>query len=291
MPKKEPYNQNQKIFLSMLSKVQKRNTKQNKASAYTASFTIEAAFVFPIVVTVFAWAVFFFQVLMIQIEVEKALQYAVRETAVYICTAEVDSRKEGNELRSILAAQGIIRGAMHKQLSKSRVQISTIRGGELGIRYWIDRQKTGYLYVRADYTILFPIHILPLPNIRSQNVVCARRWCGDREEKGATEESVYVTPTGTAYHYNRNCPYLDLSIQETSYIKALQMRNHMGGKYKACRECARRKVKDQQKVWITDYGDRYHLDPGCSGLKRTIYRIPIREVGDRHPCKKCGGRE
>ena len=64
------------------------------------------------------------------------------------------------------------------------------------------------------------------------------------------------------------------------------MRNADGGKYYPCEGCG---GNPDETVYITDYGDRYHTDINCSGLKRTVEEIDIKDVGDRGVCKKCGG--
>lgn len=38
-------------------------------------------------------------------------------------------------------------------------------------------------------------------------------------------------------------------------------------------------------VYITPYGERYHLDPDCGG--KNSYSVSIDNVGGRTPCKKC----
>ena len=53
-------------------------------------------------------------------------------------------------------------------------------------------------------------------------------------------------------------------------------------------KCCEKKTS-KGTVYITDYGDVYHEEIGCSGLKRTVYLVEIEKVGQRQPCGKCGG--
>lgn len=42
------------------------------------------------------------------------------------------------------------------------------------------------------------------------------------------------------------------------------------------------------RLYITNQGDCYHKDLGCSGIKRTVRMIRLSEVGTRRPCSRCG---
>ena len=54
--------------------------------------------------------------------------------------------------------------------------------------------------------------------------------------------------------------------------------------YTACEFCG---DGTGEIVIITDYGGRYHFKSDCSGLKRTIYRVKIDEVGGMAECSRC----
>lgn len=97
---------------------------------------------------------------------------------------------------------------------------------------------------------------------------------------------VYVTENGTVYHTDRNCTYLNPSVEAVSVESVSDRRNPSGGKYHPCELCDGDLAQGQ--VYITAQGNRYHSRIQCSGLKRTIYTVPLSEVQGKGACSKCG---
>lgn len=104
-----------------------------------------------------------------------------------------------------------------------------------------------------------------------------------------TGEYVYLADHGKVYHRNRDCVYLKPEVKQAVYWQIETKRNISGGKYSSCRRCARNAhPADTAKVYITPYGDGWHVDRNCSGLKRSARKVLIEEVGGLPPCSKCG---
>lgn len=101
------------------------------------------------------------------------------------------------------------------------------------------------------------------------------------------ETIVYITPSGSVYHTIRNCSYLVLSIHEIASAQLDNERNESGGKYYACEKCGNK--GSEGKLFITDYGYRYHTTVNCSRLMRNVMAVPLSEVSDRKHCSKCKG--
>ncbi len=120
----------------------------------------------------------------------------------------------------------------------------------------------------------------------------AHPWTGYKlgsggDSGGSMEDTiVYITDTGTVYHLSRSCTHLDLSIRPVDSGQVGDLRNSGGARYRRCEICG----GGSGLVYITDEGDRYHSSLTCSGLKRTIYEIPISQVGARRLCSRCAGR-
>ncbi len=115
-----------------------------------------------------------------------------------------------------------------------------------------------------------------------------RAWTGYDNESANEEESeetVYVTEYGKVYHRSKSCSYLKVSIRAVNLAVVNNLRNAEGACYYACEQCG---SNCTNTVFVTTYGNRYHATLQCSGLKRTIQEIPLSQVGDKQPCKKCG---
>ena len=109
---------------------------------------------------------------------------------------------------------------------------------------------------------------------------------GQVSDPSEEDPMVYITETGTVYHLNRGCTYLNPSIESVSAGAVTARRNASGAKYTPCSTCGAGTAEGV--VYITNYGSSYHRLLNCSGLKRTIYTVPLSEVGGRGRCSKCG---
>ena len=100
------------------------------------------------------------------------------------------------------------------------------------------------------------------------------------------EETVYVTETGMVYHRDYHCTYLELSIQMVPASALDGLRNESQESITpAAAACT---GKAHGLVYVTDYGEKYHSSLNCSGLKRTVYAVPLSEAVGKGACSKCG---
>ncbi len=100
------------------------------------------------------------------------------------------------------------------------------------------------------------------------------------------EEMVYITKSGSAYHRERECVYLNPSVKLVGREQAGNMTNGDGGRYTACASCG----GNSALVYVTEYGTRYHSTVSCSGIKRSIDCVALKEAieAGKHACPKCG---
>ena len=248
-----------------------------EASLYTwqkASYTIEAAIVIPLMALFFVSILFFFRIMEVQYDVEKALIYAGRKTAV-----------ESSAVTSSELLLASAKGHLIYALKDSDVVEAYIRGGSLGIFLWSSEFSEEEILLKASYEFFLPIDFWDIGTIHLYSQNRFYKWNGD-VSISQEEAWVYVTPTGTVYHSTPSCRVLDLGIREIAFTQIETERGMDGQKYYPCSRCKDMSVSNGV-VYGTNYGTRYHRDISCSYLKRTIQKIKPEEVEDRLPCSFC----
>jgi Flp pilus assembly protein TadG len=224
----------------------------------------------------FVAILFFFRVLQVETQVQEALDYASRKTA---CEAAIVS--SGTALH--VSAEAYFR----KEFSQYSLPNTYIKGGSKAVSLLGSTYENNYVTLKATYTMKVPIEFFGWKGFVVAQGSKVHKWIGDRDD-GEKTDYVYVTERGTVYHRDRKCNYLDLSIQTVNMSAVSSKRNKNGNIYYACSDCAAGKTVTGN-VYITNYGTCYHTKASCSGLKRTIYLIPVTEAGSKRACSKCGG--
>ncbi len=264
-----------------LTKKAKRCVKEApQCGCKRGSFTLEAVVIFPLTACLFAFLLFYFHVLQVELAVQGALESVGRDLSVL---ASLEREEEAGETGYFLLAKG----AVFLKLSEDERIEKYVVGGAAGIGL-LDSEFTGdYILLKANYFMKFPIGIFGSNLFWIHQQAAFRKWTGYHPADLSNEENiwVYVTETGRAYHQRKTCPYLDLSISQTNPGRIEELRNKSGNKYSRCASCG--KGEAGGVIYITDYGTKYHYDLNCSGLKRTIFQIRISETGGRRACMKC----
>ena len=116
-------------------------------------------------------------------------------------------------------------------------------------------------------------------------------WVGYDVTTGITDVNsedpvVYITPSGSVYHLDLGCSHLNPSVSSADINIVNELRSKDGSKYHPCELC--NVSINQGHVYITDYGNRYHSNLACSGIKRSIQTVHLSEVGGRRECMTCG---
>jgi hypothetical protein len=251
--------------------------KASLCARQKGSYTLEAAVILPLLAAFFVAILFFFRVLQVETQVQEALDYASRKTAC-----------EASTVSSEVALGASAEGYFRKELSQYTLPGKYVWGGSVGISLLGSSYEGSQVSLRATYTMKLPVAFFGWKGVAISQGSAVHKWIGDRDD-GQQADYVYVTETGTVYHRSRDCSYLDLSIHTANFTSVGGLRNKSGNKYYACSECGA-KTTVSGLVYITNYGTAYHAKLTCSGLKRTIYLIPISEVGTKGPCSRCGGK-
>lgn len=147
--------------------------------------------------------------------------------------------------------------------------------------------RTGIGTLNAEYQVKIPVPVFGIRPVKCRETMKIKAWSG-YEKEGLSDmgkDTVYVTENGLVYHKDYHCSYLDLSIRMTHMGTVSDLRNESGGRYYPCEHCMK---GNAGTIYITNFGDRYHSSLSCSGLKRTIYAIPVSEAAGKGACSKCG---
>lgn len=283
--KKESHRHTQSLSeqqrLAQSLKIKTNKHKKNKqtetylCTCKKASFTLEVVVALPLFIGFLIVFLFFFRILQTEIKMQQTIAYTARVTAA--CTK---SNQEDVSLEKIYLL-------LYTQIKKEKVPMDYINHGLMGISLAKSEIRKKDIILHVDYQMTVPVGFFGKLTHSVTQEVSARKWCGYIKEEEDSKKYVYVTETGKAYHSTKSCPYLDLNIHAVSVSEIKNMRNFENAKYKPCSKCSKGS-QNVPIVYITDYGTVYHKKIGCSELKRTIYMIPIEEVGTRHACKKCG---
>lgn len=166
---------------------------------------------------------------------------------------------------------------------------SIVRGGSSGIDCSRSKMsaRTGIGKLTTEYQVVIPVPLFGIAPVKCSEKMKIKAWSGYEREgwMDTGNDTVYVTETGLVYHKDYHCSHLDLSIRMTHLELVEGLRNENGGKYYPCEHCVK---GNGGNIYITNSGDRYHSSLSCSGLKRTIYAIPISEAAGKGACSRCG---
>ncbi len=251
----------------------------------SASFTVEAALVLPIFTAFMFGVMGLFNLVLLDSQIKCALYDAGAVSALSAHAADNEENIPDLAKFGLEEISGL--DAISMNVSDSPA-LRYVVGGKTGI-VCIPEDDGNYVNLNVSCIINLPILFLGSETVRIGESVRVRKWTGYDPSEGDSdsgEEMVYITPTGTAYHKDRNCAYLNPSIQAVPFAGISSLRNSGGHIYYACPLCEKTPAAT---VYITTYGESYHTSVTCSGLKRTIYCVPISEVGGRHACSKCAG--
>lgn len=262
-----------------------RRASLSAASLRKCSMTLEACLVLPL----FMAALMSLINLLDGIRLYANMTAAIQQTGNYLSVAAYAAKD--NSFLSIGFNTASAAQQVKKYLRNIDSDTMLIKDGLRGINYSYSKfLEQDIIDIIAVYELLPGGSAIKVFSIPLYNRFYGHAWNGydlDQTFEGAENEIyVYITQTGAVYHRTRGCTYLKLSIEAVSEDALGSRRNENGAKYYACELCGN--GSGGGLLYITAQGTRYHTFLNCSGLKRTIYSIPLTQVGNRRPCSKCG---
>lgn len=267
------------------------------------SFTVEAAFAVPIFVFAVTAFILLFKILLMEIQLQDAMTEASKELSqlAYINSCKGQERTDVFGTQTNKIANNVVIGHEINKYFMSEKKYDSVLSKKISYNAssYINNEED--IDLIAEYSVRIPLPILSIKDFSIIQRVKTRAFIGSNQllslnnvETSETAEDsnyVYITETGTVYHVTLECSSLKLKISQCNVNEVESRRNAAGGKYKKCERCCK-DVGSISAVYICEDGDRYHCSLECSGLKRSIKRIPLHDVDEKmRACYRCGTKE
>lgn len=270
------------------------------------SMTVEAAMVLPLFLFFLLNVLTLFEAVRLQSSLQAALQQCGEELCEYAYYMEYAAGNEGDggdggsagtgmpeEIGSRIFTQAYVQGHVNASLGRDYLR-RMCAGGGITYRHSRILTKDGNILLSAEYRIRPFIPVLALPSFSMQSRFYGHAWVGYRggaaseDADGGTEagqEQVYVARYGVVYHTDSHCIYLNPQIREVPASRLDTIRSGDGSIYHACELCHPQK---SGMVLITKEGNRYHCDPSCGGIGRSVSEMTKDQAAENlRPCPIC----
>lgn len=259
-------------------------------SPYEAALSVEAAFIFPLFLSVCISLMFFGELFRLQTKVNEALFNCGKVYAQYgglLAKREVENNVL---LKAGISGIGIYEANSYliKSLGEDYINNSILANGKSSFSLYNSSISSEYIDLIVSYKVKFKVPFVELPVIPIVQRCRFHTWSGKNvKENSNTDTIVYITPTGSVYHKSQSCTYLRLSISKVLFDNVKNLRNDSGGKYYPCERCLKKEAADES-VYISKTGSKYHKNLDCSELKRTVISVELETVKDsKKACNRC----
>lgn len=258
------------------------------------SMTLEAAFALPFFLFAVINILFAVNIIGTQSRINAALHQTGNKMAF---AGYVYERTVGTVLPDSLAGVAMTeiyaRGRILEYVGRDYLDRSCVVNGAAGISLAGSSvmESGDVINLKVSYKVKPFAGIMGFSGFTMSQCYYGRAWTGYDvtqyvSDTRLEDPMVYITETGTVYHLDRNCTYLNPSVEPVPATLVGDRRNESGGKYYSCEICGSGTGLGQ--VYITGQGSSYHSRINCPGLKRTIYTVPLSQVGGKGRCSKCG---
>lgn len=258
------------------------------------SMTLEAAFALPFFLFAVLNILFAVNIIGAQSRINAALHQVGNKMAFagYGYYAAVGKGVPAG-LAGVALTEGYARGEIVEYVGRAYLDQSCVNGGAGGLSFAGSSVmgEGDIIDLRVSYRVRPFVSLMGFDGFSVSQRYYGKAWTGYDASGSVSDLSeedpmVYITETGTVYHLDRNCTYLNPKVEAVTAEGVDGRRNASGAKYAPCGSCGQE--AEGREVYITYYGNSYHRLLNCPGLKRTIYTIPLSKVGARGRCSKCG---
>ncbi len=270
--------------------IMNRSKDRRVSPGAAGSMTVEAAFIVPFFILCVINLLFGIQV----VETSSRITAALHETGNSICSyGYAIEHGTGEGIPAGIGSTVYAMTSVSGHLGETVERRGGIKGGRAGISYLGSSVMSdgGIVKLSVTYGLKFPVN-MGIRTYRLGTSYYGHAWVGYDGascSSPATDEDpiVYITRTGTVYHTDLECRYLNPSTKSVAAGSVSGLRNRDGEVYHVCELCGG--GIGVGSVYVTDYGNRYHSDLYCSGIRRDIQAVHLSEVGGRGACSVCGG--
>ena len=247
------------------------------------SVAVEASIAVPVFLFLL---LFFYHLLHVsavrQVVYESAVEAAEYTAEYYYLQSTLLDEPDGIVDQSLLLA--VASHTMKDRIDDTELVERYVKGGVAGISLWksVLPDKDGELVFHISYTICIDTPMLPTVSKKVEETIRQRPYTGQDPDTGEGIESdpyVYITDNKEVYHRARSCSHILLGIRVMSVEEARQKG------YRACEYCGN---SAGMIVLVGPEGECYHGNANCRGVKRTVHRVRLSEVGGIPPCSRCG---
>lgn len=165
-------------------------------------------------------------------------------------------------IASVALSSGYARGQVLFGVGSAYLDDSCVKGGAGGLSFAGSSvmEKGDIIDLRVSYRVKPFVEWMGFDGFLMSQRYYAKAWTGydasgSVSDMTAEDPMVYITETGTVYHLNRNCNYLNPAVEAVSVGAVKNQRNESGAKYAPCRLCG---AFSEAEVYITHYGSSYH---------------------------------
>jgi len=256
--------------------------------------TLEAAFALPFFLFAVLNILFAVNIIGAQSRINAALHQVGNQMAF---SGYAYEHTVGNVLPDGLAgvalSEGYARSRVVEYVGRPYLEKSCVKGGAGGLSFAgsLVMGEGDVIDLKVSYRVKPFVELLGFDGFLMSQRYYGKAWtgydgAGQVSDFSQEDPMVYITETGTVYHLNRGCTYLNPKVEAVPAEAVAGRRNASGARYAPCGICGAEEAANE--VYITNYGSSYHRQLNCPGLKRTIYTVPLSEVGGRGRCSKCG---
>lgn len=217
-------------------------------------------------------------------------------TSVYYINGKIEAavNEEAKKVAVKLYEDGYSVGAIcadvESRLGSKFLSSGLILNGTNGLDFSkTDITNTEFAVVSVSYVIKLPFDVFNIAELPFEKKAIMHSYIGYLNGLNGYSldgEYVYMAKNGTVFHKSRECSHIRLDIHNVTGKEIKVLRNDSGAKYKKCEYC--HPSLSSENIYITSQGDRYHSALSCSGLRRTIIKVRISDIGSIKPCSRCG---